>query len=64
MATLYLIPLTATCPAKEVAAHVAEHRAYLHRTYAEGRFIVSGPRAPATGGVILARAASEDAAAR
>lgn len=59
-ATLYLILLTYVRPAEEVAAHVEEHRAYLRRHYAEGHFIVSGPRVPSTGGVVLARAASED----
>ncbi len=60
MTTLYIILLNYVRPAEEVAAHLEEHRAYLRRAYAEGRFIVSGPRIPATGGVILARAASED----
>lgn len=60
MTTLYLILLTYVRPPEEVAAHVEEHRAYLRRAYAEGWFIVSGPRVPAAGGVILARAASED----
>lgn len=60
MTTLYLILLNYVRPAEEVAAHVEEHRAYLRRHYAEGHFIVSGPRVPATGGVVLARAASED----
>ena len=59
-ATLYLILLTYVRPPEEVAAHLEEHRAYLRRMYAEGHFIVSGPRVPADGGVILARAASED----
>ncbi|HET9111657.1 MAG TPA: YciI family protein [Ktedonobacterales bacterium] len=62
MTTLYLILLTYVRPTEEVTAHVEEHRAYLRRAYAEGHFIVSGPRAPATGGVILARAASEEGA--
>ena len=58
--TLYLILLTYVRAPEEVAAHLEEHRAYLRRAYAEGHFIVSGPRVPAEGGVILARAASED----
>lgn len=61
MTTLYLILLNYVRPPEEVAAHVEEHRAYLRHAYAEGWFIVSGPRVPAEGGVILARAASEDA---
>jgi uncharacterized protein YciI len=60
MTTLYLILLTYIRPPDEVAAHLEEHRAYLRRAYAEGHFIVSGPRIPAQGGVILARAASAD----
>ena len=62
MTTLYLILLKYIRPPEEVTAHVEEHRAYLRRHYAEGHFIVSGPRVPAEGGVILARAASEAAA--
>ncbi len=60
MTTLYLILLTYVQAPEEVAAHLEEHRAYLRRMYAEDHFIVSGPRIPAEGGVILARAASED----
>lgn len=59
-ATLYLILLTYTSPVDEITAALDDHRAYLRRAYDAGRFLVSGPRvpAPATGGVILARAAS------
>jgi uncharacterized protein YciI len=60
--TLYLLLLTYTRPLDEVNAHVEEHRAFLRRNYAAGHFIVSGPRVPPGGGVILARAASEEAA--
>lgn len=59
MTTLYVILLTYVRPAEEINAHLEEHRAYLRRAYAESRFIVSGPRVPASGGVILARASSE-----
>lgn len=58
--TLYLLLLTYTRPLDEVNAHLEEHRAFLRRMYAAGHFIVSGPRVPPGGGVILARAASED----
>ena len=58
--TLYLILLTYTRPHEEIAAALEDHRAYLRRAYDAGRFLVSGPRvpAPASGGVILARAGS------
>ena len=58
MTTLYLILLTYTRPAEEIAAALEDHRAYLRRAYEAGRFLVSGPRVPASGGVILARAGS------
>ncbi len=56
--TLYLILLTYARPAEEIAAALEEHRAYLRRAYDAGWFLVSGPRVPASGGVILARARS------
>ncbi|HZC07438.1 MAG TPA: YciI family protein [Ktedonobacterales bacterium] len=62
MTTLYLILLTYVRPPEDVTAHVEEHRAYLRRHYAAGDFIVSGQRIPPEGGVILARAATEDGA--
>ncbi len=58
--TLYVMLLTYTRPLDEVNAHLEGHRAYLRRMYAAGHFIVSGPRVPPGGGVILARAASEE----
>ncbi len=57
-ATLYLILLTYTHPREEISAALDDHRAYLRRAYDTGHFLVSGPRVPASGGVILARAAS------
>ena len=56
--TLYLIMLTYTAPEAEINAAVEDHRAYLQRWYDAGKFLLSGPRVPATGGVIIARAAS------
>lgn len=61
-ATLYLMLLTYTRPREEIDAAVEGHRAFLRRGYAAGRFLVSGPRVPPDGGVILARAASLDVA--
>ncbi|HEX9036569.1 MAG TPA: YciI family protein [Ktedonobacterales bacterium] len=55
---LYLILLTYTRPKEEIDAALDDHRAYLRRNYDAGRFLVSGPRVPASGGVILARAGS------
>ena len=40
-------------PLTEVERWLPEHRAFLDRQYAEGRFVVSGPLVPRTGGVIV-----------
>jgi len=39
-------------------AIVAAHRQFLQRGYDEGRFLLSGPSVPPTGGVLVARAES------
>ncbi|MCZ4303971.1 YciI family protein [Zoogloeaceae bacterium G21618-S1] len=57
---LYLIVLSYQGPLSAVDAHLAEHRAYLARHYAAGHFLLSGPRDPRTGGVIMARADSRE----
>jgi uncharacterized protein YciI len=62
--TLYLILLTYTAPEAEITAALEDHRAYLRRWYDAGKFLLSGPRVPATGGVIVARALSAEEAER
>ena len=47
-------------PLNEIDAHLEAHRRFLDEGYAAGYFLVSGPRVPRTGGVILAKAASAD----
>lgn len=37
---------------------IAAHRQFLQRGYDEGRFLLSGPSVPPTGGVLVARAES------
>lgn len=59
---MYLILLTYIRPADEVAAARPAHREYLDRCYAQGKLVCSGPRDPATGGVILARVDTEEEA--
>jgi uncharacterized protein YciI len=39
-------------------AIIAAHREFLQRGYDEGRFLLSGPSVPPTGGVLVARAES------
>lgn len=57
---MYLILLTYIRSADEVAAARPAHREYLDRCYAAGKLVCSGPRDPATGGVILARVDTEE----
>jgi putative acetyltransferase len=57
---LFVITLTYVKPMDEVDRHLAAHRDYLSAQYAQGSFLLSGPREPRTGGVILARAGSLD----
>ncbi|MGN6388929.1 MAG: YciI family protein [Burkholderiaceae bacterium] len=57
---LYLILLRYRVAMAEVDRHLDAHRAFLHRHYALGHFLLSGRREPRTGGVILARGASPD----
>jgi uncharacterized protein YciI len=39
---------------------IAAHRQFLQKGYDEGRFLVSGPSIPPTGGILIARAESRD----
>ena len=59
---MFLILLHYIQPLAAVEAHLDAHRAYLARRYADGTFLLSGRKEPRTGGVILAKAASRDAA--
>lgn len=56
---LHVVLLRYTRPIEEIEAVTPEHRAWLDGHYASGRFIVSGPQNPRTGGVILARGDKE-----
>src|SRR6476646_4604909 len=47
-------------PLEEINRHLAPHSEWVQRHYTSGRFLVSGRREPPVGGVIVARAASEE----
>ena len=59
---MFLILLDYMKPLDAVDAHLDAHRAFLARHYADGSFLLSGRKEPRTGGVILARAPSREAA--
>ena len=51
----HLVPFEQRDPAL-----IAAHREFLQRGYDNGRFLVSGPSIPPTGGILIARAESLD----
>jgi uncharacterized protein YciI len=51
----HLVPFEERDPAM-----IAAHRQFLQRGYEEGRFLLSGPSVPPTGGVLIARAESRE----
>jgi uncharacterized protein YciI len=55
---MFVIALTYTAPLADVDAHLAAHRDYLAVQYARGVFLMSGPRVPREGGIVIAQAAS------
>lgn len=56
----YVLVLTYQADLSAIDAALPAHRRFLDEHFASGEFLVSGPREPRTGGVILARIASED----
>lgn len=56
---MFLILMNYLKPIEEVERVTPAHRAYLDTLYAKGKLVVSGPREPRTGGVILANVETE-----
>lgn len=52
----FLILIHYRIPAEQMGEVVQEHRAYLQAGYQQGMLLMSGPRSPRTGGVVVARA--------
>lgn len=52
---MFLITLTYLQPMEVVEKYLAEHREYLEQGYQKDYFIVSGPKNPRTGGLILSQ---------
>ncbi len=57
---MFVIMVNYIKPLGEIDAHLEEHRRFLDEGFAAGFFLVSGPRVPRTGGVILAHARSAE----
>jgi uncharacterized protein YciI len=51
---MFIIDLTYKTPMYMIEKYIEEHRTFLDEYYALQKFILSGPKSPRTGGVILA----------
>src|SRR4051812_10956549 len=58
---IFVLLLTYVRPLEDVDALMSEHMAWVRQQYEAGHFLVSGPRVPRTGGVILARGDDREA---
>ncbi|PSH57533.1 MULTISPECIES: YciI family protein [Phyllobacterium] len=58
---MFIVSLTYVVPLDEVDAAIPLHVAFLEKHYAAGTFLASGAKVPRTGGIILAKASSEEA---
>lgn len=57
----YILNLTYTRPLAEVELLIDEHSHYLQSAFDRGDFLLSGRKDPWTGGIILAKASSQEA---
>ena len=56
----FLINITYTVPLPKIDQILPEHRKFLQDGYNNGLLLLSGPRNPRTGGIVLARSESLD----
>lgn len=59
---MFIFTLTYKKPLSEVEKYLEEHCVYLDLNYKAGNFIASGRREPRTGGVIICKVETKDAA--
>ena len=55
---MFIVTLTYTAPLERIDACLEAHRAWLGEQSARGLFLMSGPKTPRDGGIIIAHAAS------
>jgi uncharacterized protein YciI len=55
---MFIVSLTYTAPLEHIDAHLPAHREFLGEQYARGVFLMSGPKEPRIGGIIVAHAGS------
>ena len=54
----YVVEITFTAPLKRIEEIMPKHRAFLQTGYDCGWLLMSGPKNPRTGGIVVARAPS------
>ena len=54
----FIVEIVYLVPVEQLGETVAEHRKFLGGGYERGLFLLSGPRVPRTGGLLVARAES------
>ncbi|KJB87377.1 GTP cyclohydrolase [Paenibacillus sp. E194] len=59
---MYVVELSYTKPMSDVDVHLDAHRAFLDEHYVRGVFLLSGPKEPRTGGIIVVDAQTEEEA--
>ena len=50
---MFIAELEYTAPLSKIDQHLTEHRAWLDTQYAKGNFLLSGPKNPRIGGIII-----------
>lgn len=58
---MFILELSYIAPLDEVDRVRDEHMAWIAAQYADGAFVVSGPKVPRTGGIIIAKGMPRDA---
>ncbi len=58
---VFVLVVSYTAPLSAIDAAMPAHQRFLDEHFAAGEFLASGPQAPRTGGVIIARAPDRDA---
>ena len=57
---MFIINLTYVKPRDEIETFLSQHRAFLDHYYQKEIFLLSGPKEPRNGGIIICHAASQD----
>jgi len=54
----FVLSVTYTAPIPEIEKHLEQHRDWPEENFKNGTFLVSGPKVPRSGGIILAQGTS------